>query len=892
MNFEEAYGYIDASYQISQYSLGGTIRIFAQDNFGLIITSTDGGKNWQPYYSNDVFSIDSITTSGPNVIVSGGSFGNEGLVVGVFHSNNGGDSFTLSNLRQRVWVYYFTETSTTNAIAASYVNNGFYYSSDNGITWTQSNITSGSIKYGAIAFNNNSGIMVISDLGIYSSSDYGATWTISNTPPGNFDHISMHPNNYSAFMVSKTTTTGVYYTIDFGLNWTVSTSLPTTVRTISSTSIVSNHLNPSNHYALLSTYDNDGIYYTTDAGQTWIHSNITSGFFSLAVNLQGNAVAGALYPNGIYYSSDFGMTWTQGNLTSNTYDTMGYNSIDNIFIAGNSGNLVQLQYSENNGVVFQKAFEPVDLFPSAFDAKDEIVICMSNQDGIYYSNDYGASFYRSNIFNTYSLSPKIIMINNDNVVLALFNNTFYLSYDSGQTFSESTLPGNVSINDFAVDSSTRGVATVTQSGHGPLFSRNGGIAWQLSSGIFQNVQYNIIKLQGTISVVGSRNSNTTLLYSVDSGETYMVSNLSIQVTDITVYLNTVILSTTVGLYYSVDNGATFLQSNLTTGSFHTVDLYDSYDGIAGSADGNGLYYTRNQGVTWYQSNKTNDNFSTLHTAPNGNLTGLAGSSNNAGLYFSYDKGTTWTLNLDIPSNQSIRTFNISTTNARYVASSSRLYYSNVNPCFNENTELLMYDKENEYEFFEQISNIQIGDYVCIYDSNKKTNSITTFNLTDTDKITEQYSFRRVKYIKSTSLRNSLKPKNVLSAMWKMKDCDFIVTGGHSVLVDQLLPEEETYQKETFNFCCRLENKEMLLACASSQFERLMDTKIYKIYHLVLEEIIDNNLHNDLYDMYRQYAVYARINSKFGNTSSKVNECIMTETISEYYLKQCTSCWFL
>lgn len=134
----------------------------------------------------------------------------------------------------------------------------------------------------------------------------------------------------------------------------------------------------------------------------------------------------------------------------------------------------------------------------------------------------------------------------------------------------------------------------------------------------------------------------------------------------------------------------------------------------------------------------------------------------------------------------------------------------------------MYDKENEYEFFEQISNIQIGDYVCIYDSNKKTNSITTNNLTDTDKITEQYSFRRVKYIKSTSLRNSLKPNNVLNAMWKMKDCDFIVTGGHSVLVDQLLPEEETYQKETLNFCCRLENKEMLLACASSQFERLMD----------------------------------------------------------------------
>ena len=86
--------------------------------------------------------------------------------------------------------------------------------------------------------------------------------------------------------------------------------------------------------------------------------------------------------------------------------------------------------------------------------------------------------------------------------------------------------------------------------------------------------------------------------------------------------------------------------------------------------------------------------------------------------------------------------------------------------------------------------------------------------------------------------------NVYNGLYKMKDGDLIISGGHSVLVDNYpdnLPYRVFYKGKYM-----IQDKYLLLACDSNLFEKVIDDNIYTVYHIVLESEDDK----------KQYGIYA------------------------------------
>jgi hypothetical protein len=115
---------------------------------------------------------------------------------------------------------------------------------------------------------------------------------------------------------------------------------------------------------------------------------------------------------------------------------------------------------------------------------------------------------------------------------------------------------------------------------------------------------------------------------------------------------------------------------------------------------------------------------------------------------------------------------------------------------------------------------------------------------------------RVKYILTNKFTNG---SNVLTHnMYKMKNSDLTITGGHSILVDELTETQKELQKQFWGDAVyKINDKFLLLSCCSEQFEKINDTNEYTYYHIVLE---NNN------DVGKQYGIWA--------------DGVLTETLSE------------
>ena len=263
-----------------------------------------------------------------------------------------------------------------------------------------------------------------------------------------------------------------------------------------------------------------------------------------------------------------------------------------------------------------------------------------------------------------------------------------------------------------------------------------------------------------------------------------------------------------GIYYTSDSGATWTQSNIITSDFGSVGISsDGTKGIAGSLSGNGIYYTSNSGAKWVQSNVTTDYFRSVALSSDGTK-GIAGSSSGTGIYYTSDSGATWTQS-NI-STGSFSTVALSSDGIKGIASSSDnlgIYYTTSPICYEENVEILCY--ENDIEIFKKINKLKVGDTVKTYKD----------------------GYKKVKYIKSFNY-SRLNDREI-DYLYKYKNADIIVTGGHSILVDELTKEESKNNRK-YKFSSKIRDKKLLLACSSDKFEKITDNKEYILYHLVLE----------------------------------------------------------
>lgn len=75
--------------------------------------------------------------------------------------------------------------------------------------------------------------------------------------------------------------------------------------------------------------------------------------------------------------------------------------------------------------------------------------------------------------------------------------------------------------------------------------------------------------------------------------------------------------------------------------------------------------------------------------------------------------------------------------------------------------------------------------------------------------------------------------------------DLLITGWHSILVDELTPQEHESQNK-INFNHTIDDKQLLLSSVSEKFSKIQSNNLFEYYHFVLEDKDED----------RRYGVYA------------------------------------
>ena len=153
---------------------------------------------------------------------------------------------------------------------------------------------------------------------------------------------------------------------------------------------------------------------------------------------------------------------------------------------------------------------------------------------------------------------------------------------------------------------------------------------------------------------------------------------------------------------------------------------------------------------------------------------------------------------------------------------TKIYNSGDNPlCFNEGTLILCLNSRLEEEYI-PIENLRKGDLVKSY----------------------KHGYRKIDLIRKNHFMNN--PDNFSKCMYKMEKTetnglidDLIVTGWHSILVDDLKECKEANDKVFGGKTQLIDDKYLLLACVSKDFSKIENTELYTYYHFVLENNNDN-----------------------------------------------------
>ena len=172
-------------------------------------------------------------------------------------------------------------------------------------------------------------------------------------------------------------------------------------------------------------------------------------------------------------------------------------------------------------------------------------------------------------------------------------------------------------------------------------------------------------------------------------------------------------------------------------------------------------------------------------------------------------------------------------------SSTRLLNATFNynsVCFEENTCVLCLKENNTYDFV-AVKDLQIGD------------KVKTYNHGD----------RSITFIVKGQFINNVNNPNSCMYM-HCENPSILVTGGHSILVNNLTKEEYDEQYNNYMFDHKIDDKILHLACLSNKFKPVADKKEYTYYNFSLDG--EGNPHI-------RYGVY-------------VAEDIIVETPSEHF----------
>jgi len=203
-------------------------------------------------------------------------------------------------------------SNSGQVMIAAAMNGGISYSSNYGVTWTNSNMRTNA--WTGVAVSGTTGqyaSAIINNGGIYYSSDYGHTWTASNAPTAQWNSIAMSADGtvqvatinggYIYVTSNSSTANNVTTRYDLGSNWLLSGSAA-----LAWTSVC---MDTTGQY-MTATVNNAGMYYSTTKGVTWFANNAPSkAWKSVTCTYDGATQYACVYNGPLYLSTDRGMNW-------------------------------------------------------------------------------------------------------------------------------------------------------------------------------------------------------------------------------------------------------------------------------------------------------------------------------------------------------------------------------------------------------------------------------------------------------------------------------------------------------------------------------------------------------------------------------------------------------
>lgn len=289
------------------------------------------------------------------------------------------------------------------------------------LTQQYSNITFNNIdKYGFTALSNDNIIISIDSVGIKYSTDKGITYQDSNITSGKyFAFAELSDGN----VIASNANGGLIYSTNKGVTWK---ELNSTMPACKVFAILSDD-------TIIAGLTAGGIKYSTDKGVTWQDSSETTNIYNVIRVLSDDTIVAGSYGSYIVkYSTDKGVTWKASNPSPSDFTDVFVLS-DDTLLTGEGGHIL---YSKDKGVTWQKSNSVMTSIAFAELSDGTVIAC--NQR-IEYSTDKGVTWQKSNADTVVDAYESLVVLSDDTVIVTQRNGGFKYSMDKGVTWQDSNI---------------------------------------------------------------------------------------------------------------------------------------------------------------------------------------------------------------------------------------------------------------------------------------------------------------------------------------------------------------------------------------------------------------------------------------------------------------------
>lgn len=390
--------------------------VFVGNSNGELIRSKDNGSTWTRLKNGSI-----VLTSYSIFIKDTTLFAvNSSTSSTVLISTDYGDTWTSKDANINNKGSFYSIYSNSSNIIGRFPDNTFYISSNNGNSWSETQVDSTMNIFVDIEGNGSNVFIGTYGNGIYSSTDGGFSWSLSNT--------GMIASTVNSIVVRGTdvfagTEGGIFKTTDNGTSWQKFNS------NINNSKIENIKVIGNNDYAVTP----DGVYMLDTINDVWEKSfSIKNNTFTAMVKNDSVIYAGINY-SGMVKSTDNGVTWD----TINTGLKNSSGNIPNIKVLTLMGNNVfagtdldGVYRTTNGGSSWSQINKGLtDLITYQISVKDSDVY-VATDDGLYKSTDMGDNW--KPIYNSFVYS---FLFYDGGIFIANYND-IEESFDGGQTWKD------------------------------------------------------------------------------------------------------------------------------------------------------------------------------------------------------------------------------------------------------------------------------------------------------------------------------------------------------------------------------------------------------------------------------------------------------------------------